>query len=273
MRRAILSVLALFVVSCIAPSGENQAPVDDDRYDLMAVNMPPLLTKDAKSCTKVFNFGGVGNLESDDPVKQAFNFGLDFWQALDASMLSDENTHEVLPYGGDPKNVPSILPKGIKLPTKIAHACGEYAGEVVVKIGILSLEESVEIAHAVDPELFERMGTSLEQVKDGLSVLAAAAEKLSPLPIDDRVHCVAIYQAAASKDKSLSTNLNIWMMALVDAIENGDLDSKGIREKSVFWQALATSGPQAVISTEGFQEQASKCDRWINNVMPNQAAN
>ena len=52
----ILGILAIGLVACSDPKGKYEVAVDDDRYDLLALNMPPLLKSDAKSCIKVLNF-------------------------------------------------------------------------------------------------------------------------------------------------------------------------------------------------------------------------
>ena len=269
----ILGILAIGLVACSDPKGKYEVAVDDDRYDLLALNMPPLLKSDAKSCIKVLNFVRDQDVGSDEVMQKMLETLTDFWQVVDVSMVSVENSQEVLPYGGNPKNVKSILPKGVKLPNKISHACGLYAGKIVAKIGLMSLDDGIDLALAEDPQIFTKMGLTTEDVKAGLSVISKQAKTLNTLPMDERVHCVAIYQAATANDKSLEPRLTVWTANLVDSIESNKLDPKAIKEKSLFWRALAKDGSDAVISADGFQEQATKCDEWIDDAVASQAAN
>lgn len=272
IRVFIASLLVIGLTACADPKGEYKVAVDDDRYDLLALNMPPLLKSDAKSCIKVLNFVRDQDVGSDKVMQKMLETLTDFWQVVDVSMVSVENSQEVLPYGGNPKNVKSILPKGVKLPNKISHACGLYAGKIVTKIGLMSLDDGIDLALAEDPQIFTKMGLTTEDVKAGLSVISKQAKTLNTLPMDERVHCVAIYQAATANDKSLEPRLTVWTANLVDAIESNKLDSKAIKEKSLFWRALAKDGSDAVISADGFQEQATKCDDWIDDAVASQAA-
>jgi len=203
----------------------------------------------------------------DSISENLFEKVLDLWQVVDVSLLSVENAYEVLPNGGDPSAVSSIFSAGIKLPNAIANACGEYAGELAVYIGLVSLSDSVEMALKEDPEIFENLGMSTDEVKAGVATIQQQAAGLGGLSIVDRVQCAAIYQAASLEDPSLEPYATIWMTDMVSAIEAGDLNPGEIREQSEFWRVLANDGPNAVSAAEGYEAQATKCDGWVNAVI------
>jgi hypothetical protein len=234
--------------------------------------MPDILASDAKRCVKGAPLlRGQGGAQ-DSVSEQLFENILDLWQVIDVSLLSNGEPDEVLPNGGDPSKVASIFPSGIKLPTAVAHACGEYAGQVAVRIGLISAADSIDVALEEDPQVFEKAGLDLEQVRAGLKVLDGQVKGLAGLAVADKVHCTAIYQAASVSDGNLGPYFNIWRAALIGAIEAGELDPAQIDARSVYWQALATTGAEAVTSTEGYQAQATRCDGWINEAVAKQAA-
>lgn len=268
IRVLIAAIVGVGLAACGSSAGYDQ-PVDDDRFDLLSFNMPPLLRKDAEKCVKTMNFVRGQGVKKDDELLSIL---LDFWQVVDVSYLSGEGVKSVIPSGGNPDDVATILPEGISLPTTIAHDCGLYAGGVVVKIGLLSLADSVNAAVASDPDVFENMGASLEQVQAGLTVMNAKSDGLRGLSAEDMVACTAIYQAVSLSKPSVVPLANIWMKAFVDGIESGRLDSANIREQSEYWNVLALEGPEAVISVDGYRTQASKCDGWVNESIEKQAA-
>jgi len=271
MRSLALGLLCLSIAAC-APKGKYDVAVDDDRFDLLALHMPDILASDAKKCiTGAPLLRGQGG-DQDSISEKVFESVLDLWQVVDVSFLSNGEDLKVLPDGGDPKSVESIFPNGIKLPAVVANACGEYAGEVAVYIGLVSVSDSIQVALKNDPEVFEKMEMSTEQVMSGVKLIEKQAAALDNLTIADRVQCAAIFEAAGASDENLAPYATIWRAALVRLIEAGDLDPKSIREQSKYWQILAEKGSDAVLSADGYQQQAEKCDGWINEAIASQAA-
>lgn len=272
MRFLTMAFVVLAIAAC-APNGQYDVAVDDDRFDLLKYKMPDLSARDAKKCvTGSSLLRGQGD-KQDVVSEKIFESVLDLWQFVNVTMLSTKDTLDVLPNGGNSKSVESIFPKGINTPAKIANACGEYAGELAVYIGLVSVSDSIEVALRDNPEVFEKMDMSTEQVRSGVMQIEKQAAGLGDLTVADRVQCTAIYEAASVSDKTLAPYATIWRSALVGLIEAGDLDPKSIREQSFYWQILATKGSDAVLSVDGYKEQATKCDGWINDAITKQAAN
>jgi hypothetical protein len=272
MRGLTTSFLALCLAACTSPNGEYDAPVEDGRYDLIASQMPDILTSDAKQCAKVINFARGERVENGSAVEQAFSLTVDFWQVVDEDFLSKDDVADVLPAGGNPEAVPSILPSGVRMPTKVAEACGKYAGETLVTMGILSLSDTIEMALEQDPDIFKDMGMNAAQVRQGVEVISAQAAPLVKLPHEHLVSCVAIYQAATKSDLSLKPRSTVWMAALVQAIDAGGIDPKKIKEKSAFWRLLESQGVDAVMANDGYQSKASECDASLDGAINAAAA-
>lgn len=267
----IFALTVAFGFAACSPAGQYDVAVEDDRFDLLRFNMPDLLASDAKRCVAGAPLlRGQGGAQDSVP-EYLFEKVLDLWQVVDVTMLSVGNPADVLPAGGNPEGLASIFPK-IKLPNAVANACGEYAGEVAVEIGLLSLSDMIDVALKENPEAFEDLGTSSEVVLEGVAIIEAQAAALNEVGVADQVHCLAIYQSAVVSNVELAPYRTVWLESLLRFIESGDVDPSELREKSVFWQTMAESGVDAVIEMDGFQNQAEKCDEWINMAMETQAA-
>jgi len=267
VRGLVTAIVGLSLTACSQSAGYDKV-IEDDRFDLLSVTMPPLLKKDAQKCVRTMNLVR-GTQEADDKLVARL---LDFWQAVDEKFLTVEDAKSVLPSGGDPAIVESILPGGVSLPTAVAHDCGVYSGAVSVEIGLLSLSDSVAMAVEHDPEIFKSMGTSLDQIKSGLVIIKAQAEGVRGLALEDLVSCTAIYKSASVSDVSIEPFSNIWMSAFVDEIESGRLDAAKIREQSSYWAKLAEGGPDGLVAMDAYKSKAAECDEWINEAVAKQAA-
>lgn len=271
MRVLALSLSAMALSACSQAVAYDDA-VTDHRFDLAASNMPPILTSDVKRCVSASKSAN-GEVPSDDEgVMKMFELVLDFWQVVDQTMLSSENAPQVLPFGGDAEAVKSIMPEGLKLPAAVGEACGEYGGAVIVKAGLLSLKESIDIPMREDPAIFDDMGVSVDDIMTGLGIISAQAAGLNELSVSETVDCVAIYQAAKVSNEALEPYSNIWLTAFVEAVEADKIDPENIRQNSTYWRVLANEGAGAVVEKDGYQARATQCDAWLNVAIEQQAA-
>lgn len=262
LRGLIGSALALSLCAHM-PAYANELGASDHRFDLAPYNMPPILTSDAKKCISVGQLVRGQKPVDSDVGQKMFERVLDYWEALNKNVLAGQSVGDVLPFGGEVKKVKSILPRLLKTPEAIGHACGEYGGGVIVKIGILSLRDSFAAAMAVDPDIFKKQGIDMDVVDAGMKLLDGYAAALSDVSAKDTVDCVAIFQIAKIGEPTLEPASNVWVVAMVNAIESGKLDAGNIRQQSAFWRALA-DGAEALAKVEGMNEKAGQCEGWLN---------
>jgi len=262
LRGVIGAALALTLCAHV-PAYANELGASDHRFDLAPYNMPPILTSDAKKCISVGQLvRGQKAVESEIGQKM-FERVLDYWEALNKNVLAGQSVGDVLPFGGEAKKVKSILPSLLKTPEAIGHACGKYAGGVIAKIGILSLRDGIEAAMAVDPDVFKKQGVDMDVLDAGMKLLDGYAAALNDVSANDTVDCVAIFQIAKIGDPSFEPASNVWIAAMVNAIESGKLDAGNIRQQSPFWRALL-DGAEALAKVEGMNEKAEQCQGWLN---------
>ena len=136
-----------------------------------------------------------------------------------------------------------------------------------MNIGILSVRESIDVALASDPKVFERQGADMAQVNAGIEMIDGLAANLSRVPVNDMVDCVAIFQAAKSSNSVMQGQSTIWIAAMVDSIQSGRLNPNNIREQSAIWRALHEGGPKATLGVEGLKAKSGQCLAWTNEAM------
>lgn len=198
---------------------------------------------------------------------------MSYWRVVDRQFLSDAAVSDVLPFGGDVDEVESILPSGFGLPGRNSEPCAEYAGGAIVEVGLISLGQSIEMAEAASPGMFEKMGMNIDTINAGLETINRQAAALKQRDLGDRVSCTAITHAEKYNDPSRKPYAAIWTAALTDAIEQGELDAAQIREQSQHWRALAVNGLDGLAAVAGVEEKAQMCNSWLNEAISTQAAN
>lgn len=262
-----LSCLALAAGGC-APAADSDAPVVvDHRFDIVSYNMPNILASDVKKCVSVANLLKGQKFSDVELIQRATDTGMEFWRYLDRETLKADDVADVLPFGGDVSSVLSILPGGISLPMRNAEACGEYSGGVIVKSGFLSIRESLDMAQAADPKIWETLGTTRDALEGGLVTLEAQSAQLADVSLAEKTSCVAIYQAKKISDPALEPYSNIWMGSLVSAIQGGDLAPDNIRIQSEYWRALANNGVTGLTKLSGYEEQQASCEALVNKAI------
>lgn len=271
MRSCLYTVLAVSLVGC-SPSAAPDINVVDDRFDLIRFNMPDVLVSDAKKCVKISGYMKGQKFSSNALVQKASEQAMSFWRVVDLKLMGGAGVKDVLPFGGDAETVETILPTGFGLPFRNSEPCAEYAGGMIVEIGIISLSESIEMALATDPDMFDDMGMTVEDIEAGLEIIAGQAKQLDALPVSDRVACTAISHVEKREDPSRAPYASIWTAALTSAIERGELAATEIRQQSVFWQEMAVSGVDGLTGFDGLEVKAEACNAWLDDAIQQEAA-
>ncbi len=278
MRLGLTYLTAILLLGC-SPSALTEITTKevevDDRYDLLKHNMPPILVADAKECVKVLTYASIFKFAITDTEKEGFDVAMSAWKQIQSRFLKDiSGTKGVLEAGSFieiPEVIPEALfPKGASKEIK-AEKCGEYAGQLQVKIGVVSLSKSVEMVLKVDPEFFEKMDLSTEQVRAGLKIIERRASNLSELSQDNRISCVAIYQGLTLADTNFEPYRNIWVASMSQDIASGALNSMNIAEQSEYWRVLKAEGVVAMSEISNYSEMASMCETKLNDAIKKQA--
>lgn len=232
--------------------------------------MPNLLASDAKRCRIVGNLLAGEKFSDNELVQRATETGMELWRHIGREFLDADDVGDVLPFGGDKRAVESILPK-LPTPSATGEACGEYTGAIVVQTGFLSIRESLNMAEATDPTIWEKMGRTRAELDSGLNLIEAQAAELGGASIADKVSCVAIYHANKMTDPSLAAYSNIWMTSLVSAIQDGQVAPDDIRAQSEYWRALANNGVEGLTKLSGYEAQNASCEAQVDQAVSAQA--
>jgi len=258
----VFLLAAMSMIGCKA-ANLPELTVLDDRYDLIALSMAPILTSDARECASLIS-KARGQKVDNKYLQAASELAVDYWHVVERDILSDADVGDVLPYGGDTTSVKSILQKGgAGLVEKNAELCGEYAGAVVVAIGTLSLRDSIEMAEGVQPGMFEEMGLTLEQVYAGVDQIGTQVDGLKSAPLSDRIDCMVLSHVSKQNDIQMQSMAAIWTAALTESIESGALDETKIRQQSSYWREFVANGREGVLALDGVSEKGEACNQLM----------
>lgn len=275
MRFAALIAAIVLLVGC-SPSSNVELPLKSDgRFDLLQHNMLPVRVSDAKECHKVLSRASIFKFTITGPERDGFDMAVTVWNEIDRRFASKINGSDGVISAGrhvkNPELMPeSLFPEGASTELK-AEKCGEYAGQLQVEIGLMSLSDSVQMVLDMDPNFFETMGMSTEQILSGLQVINGQAANLSALTGEQKITCTAIYQGLALVEEGYKPYRSIWVAALVSSIENDSIDPMTISQKSEYWRVLSVSGAEDMSLLESYSDVASNCEAELNKAISKQA--
>jgi len=276
MFRKIIALAVIVSLAACNAASEVRELNPDDRFDLLPLVMKPILRSDVEKCVSLSRFSKDYKVGESVLFQKGFDLGVDFWVHVEDKFLKGSN----LPDGFSEKlilteqnagGVTSIFPKKTSV-SKNSELCGQYAGELVVKLGLLSLSESLEMAEEQQPGLLKEMGYNLDDLLVNLKVIEEQAANLSDVPDEEKVSCVASYQALRFEDVKFEPYSNIWRSALVRAIESGEVLSGSFGDENEYWQALKLQGPIGLKQIDGAGEFVQQCENWLNGAISKQQA-
>lgn len=270
VRSVLISAILLTLAAC--KGGNADALADrDSRYDLARYNMNSILVSDIKVCKNLMRLGSLGVSQIDGSLREAFELSAQMWKniGLDINVYGDDA--EALSKGFFVPEVPAglvtIFAEGDDVEAR-SNKCGIIAGELVVKVGLMSTRKSIDLAEATNPGIFKNMGVSdaqLETLKD------AVEKRVSDLGEVDKssvLSCVAISQADKLRGKDVSKSGEVWIQVLNSRLANNEFASKGFSKENPFWDAFAKSGAREISQVDNYEAERASCQAHVASVIP-----
>ena len=263
MKTLLSLMLGCTVLSgCDSMSG-SQAAKTDSRFELTRFNVQSILVSDIKTCKNTMHLAKLGEGQLSDENKMLLSRITDVWSRLNADVKAASVSKSGALVKGEflaskPEGLASIFAEDASIEAK-AEACGEVAGQAVVKVGLVSLAQSIDLAEATNPGIFEKMGYSLEQVKAGVKIIEGKMAPLYDAKEKQVIDCVAISQSNTLKDAANSQFSDMWVQVLNQKIEKSELSPLAFSERSAYWRAFVGQEDGGISSLEGFDAQAASC--------------
>lgn len=273
--RVIPFILLLGLVACNASSKSLELN-PDDRFDLIALNMEPILVSDAKNCVEIAEFSQGYKADGAELEQKIFDNSIDIWAHVDTKFLkgleaTDGYIKSGQVYHSNNADTKSLFETSFSR-TEKAHVCGEYAGKLSVKIGVMSLRESFEAAQVSNSKIFEEMGLDIDTLLTGLRVMELRAGNLSSRSSSEKISCVALYQGNKSLNPQFEPYSNIWMTALVRSIDAGEIAPEKMGDDNEYWRVLVDEGVSKLSEVSGVGDFNTQCEGWLNEAILKQQA-
>lgn len=269
MLRLGLIVSVVLLAACKGAPGQSMAE-RDSRFDLSRYNMAPILVEDIKKCQMAMRVGALGKSQIPEDLQEAFQFSADVWQNIVLDMKTYGDGAKALVDGEfvkeSPGDLKTIFAKGDNL-TARSHKCGTVAGKLIVAVGMLSTRESVEIAEATNPGIFDGMGVSKADLEALFAKVDGRVAGLADVEKDQLLSCVAVSQAKALNDTGAAKEAEVWVQVLNARLADADAATSGFAEKNTYWRSFAKFGNGRIEQLDDYETTSAACQAHTRKVM------